>query len=112
MRVNVYAEEITQRVALVSKIIEGRAYVGVRFYLELPVSVGRSVVRGPFLHHEGDDDSSGVTFWGSSAVRAMLVKAIALIDEHAEEARRAGAASVEQVVTPQRRNDEYEERGR
>jgi hypothetical protein len=34
MRVNVYAEELTDRVEIVSKEIEGVAYTGVRFYPE------------------------------------------------------------------------------
>ena len=93
MRVNVYAEEMTDRVELVAKIIDGREYVAVRFYLELPVTVpeGRydgAVVskdrnfKGPFIHRPGDDDSAAVTFWGKHDLRPMLMKALNLLDQH------------------------------
>lgn len=39
MRVNVYAEEMTDRVEIVSKQIGQETFTGLRFYLELPVSV-------------------------------------------------------------------------
>ncbi len=39
MRVNVYAEEMTDRVEIISKEIEGQKFTGLRLYLELPVSV-------------------------------------------------------------------------
>jgi len=98
MRVNIYAEEMTERVELVEK----SGFVGVRFYLYLPVSQHRSApgshvdadvtqrahreevlqVRGPFIHHPGDDDSAAVTFWGKRDLRKALVKAIDLLDNH------------------------------
>lgn len=67
MRVNVYAEELTDRVEVIAKEVEGSILHGLRFYLELPVTVGEPGVeeRGPFLHRAGDDDSAAVTFWGS-----------------------------------------------
>ena len=40
MRVNVYAEEMTNRIEIVSKTIEGQQFTGLRLYLELPVTVG------------------------------------------------------------------------
>jgi hypothetical protein len=101
MRVNVYAEEMTDRVELVKKEIDGREYVAVRFYLELPVTVpaeehvacndeeGRITakvpqrnVKGPFVHRPGDDDSSAVTFWGKQDLRPVLLKALQLLDDH------------------------------
>lgn len=93
MRVNVYAEEITDRVELVSKTAEGVTFTGVRFYLELPVALatppaklgaqpGIAHLSGPFLHRQGDDDSSAVTFWGKRDLRDVLRKALALLDEH------------------------------
>lgn len=94
MRVNVYKEELTDRIEVITKLIDGHTCYGLRFYLELPVTVaGRYVaegetpkpsqVRGPFIHHEGDDDSSAVTFWGSySQMSTMLNKAIKVLDEH------------------------------
>lgn len=115
MRVNVYAEEMTDRLEIIAKEIDGRTFTGLRFYLELPVTdyeVGRfkcvecagtgwvggqggdpcghcgghktvpRQLRGPFHHHFGDDDSAAVTFWGKRDLRAVLRKALELLDEH------------------------------
>lgn len=123
MRVNVYAEELTDRIEIISKEIDGHRFTGLRFYLELPVTVGthpptepvrapenpgqenppsslthRSVdgtpevfpptngkaaqVQGPFMHRPGDDDSAAVTFWGKRDFRALLRKALAMLDAH------------------------------
>ena len=38
MRVNVYAEEMTDRVEIISKTIDGQKFTGLRLYLELPTS--------------------------------------------------------------------------
>jgi hypothetical protein len=90
MRVNVYAEEMTERVEIISKEVEGAQFTGVRFYLELPVSTPHpnpgfpQEVRGPFIHRPGDDDSAAVTFWGKRDLRTVLRKALALLDEHYE----------------------------
>jgi hypothetical protein len=82
MRVNVYAEEMTDRVEVVQK----GEFTGVRFWLELPVTsnvLGKDVqISGPFLHHPGDDDSAAVTFWGKRELRKALVKALELLDAH------------------------------
>lgn len=82
MRVNVYAEEITQRVELIEK----NGFTGIRFYLELPVTIptgtGVTIHKGPFQHHKGDDDSAAVTFWGKRDFRDVLRKALAILDEH------------------------------
>jgi hypothetical protein len=101
MRVNIYAEELTDRVEIIEKVVEGHTYTAVRFYLELPVTLPAEHViqdgcmgiqegvrparnvRGPFLHRPGDDDSSAVTFWGKRDLRKLLVKALALLDDHA-----------------------------
>jgi hypothetical protein len=89
MRVNVYAEEMTDRVEIVSKVIDGEEYTGVRFYLYLPATAPSSAglvsgtnIRGPFIHREGDDDSSAVTFWGKRGLRDVLAKAMVLLEEH------------------------------
>ena len=100
MRVNVYAEEITDRVEIISKEIDGEVYTGLRFYLELPVTlpehrklvdgcmglqectIPAKNVRGPFIHRPGDDDSSAVTFWGKQDLRIALRKALDLLDSH------------------------------
>jgi len=82
MRVNIYAEEMTDRVDLITKEIEGRTYTAIRFWLELPATVNGSQFKGPFMHHPGDDDSSAVTFWGKQDMRPMLAKALELLDNH------------------------------
>lgn len=91
MRVNIYAEEMTNRVEIIEKEIEGVVYTGVRFYLELPCTIptenpesgfkSTMNVRGPFMHRPGDDDSGAVTFWGKKDLRSILQKAITLLDQ-------------------------------
>jgi hypothetical protein len=102
MRVNIYAEELTNRVELITKTIDGREYVAVRFYMELPCTVpnrddfARQVptvnVRGPFMHRPGDDDSAAVTFWGKRDLREILLKAVDLIDGHYADRAATGGA--------------------
>lgn len=83
MRVNIYAEEMTDKVALIKKRIHGKDFVAVRFFLELPVTLhGGGEVKGPFMHRPGDDDSSAVTFWGKQDFRSVLRKALTLLDEY------------------------------
>ena len=82
MRVNVYAEEMTDRVEIIGKEIEGQQFTGLRIYLELPVTIPSGQLSGPFIHHPGDDDSAAVTFWGKRDLRPLLKKALALLDEH------------------------------
>ena len=83
MRVNVYAEEMTDRVEIISKEADGHNFTGLRFYLYLPVTTrGGGQIAGRFLHREGDDDSSAVTFWGKRDMRQLLRKALELLDEH------------------------------
>lgn len=82
MRVNVYAEEMTDRIEIISKEIDGHTFTGLRFYLELPATVGDKQYQGPFIHHPGDDDSSAVTFWGKRDLRDMLCKALLELNEH------------------------------
>ena len=95
MRVNIYAEEMTDRIEIISKEIDGHRFTGCRFYLELPVTLPATTqhitgtiehrtqqVRGPFIHRPGDDDSAAVTFWGKRDLRSVLRKALAVLDEH------------------------------
>jgi hypothetical protein len=93
MRVNVYAEEMTDRIEIVGKEIDGHTFTGLRIYLELPVTTGwvkqpddheprPTNISGPFLHRPGDDDSAAVTFWGKRDLRGVLRKAIAMLDDH------------------------------
>ena len=99
MRVNVYAEEMTDRIEIISKEIEGHKFTGLRLYLELPVTLqgtggAGQQVRGPFIHRPGDDDSSAVTFWGKRDLRHVLLKMLRELDEHygypADEEERIG----------------------
>jgi hypothetical protein len=110
MRVNIYAEEMTDRIEIIGKEIDGHTFTGLRLYLELPVTVGGhgqhrseegpsvypplngepAQVAGPFIHRPGDDDSSAVTFWGKRDLREVLRKALSMLDEHY--AKRDGGA--------------------
>jgi hypothetical protein len=91
MRVNVYAEEMTDRI----EIIEKGGFTGLRMYMYLPVTQNEAMgdgsgqytkkevqIRGPFIHHEGDDDSSAITFWGKQDLRVILGKALLLLNAH------------------------------
>lgn len=63
MRINVYNEELTNDVQIVTtRALEtGREYIGLRFYL----------LSHDALHHvPGDDDRSAVTFWIGDKARA------------------------------------------
>lgn len=86
MRVNVYAQEITNRLELVAATAEntGAKFIGIRFYLDSPDSLK------PPTHP--DDDSSAVTFWvrsGKLGYKAgdakpladLLRKAAMMLDE-------------------------------
>lgn len=83
MRVNIYAEEMTDRVEIIEKEIDGHRFTGCRFYLYLPVtdSNGKQLA-GPFIHRPGDDDSAAVTFWGKRDLRDVLRKALETLDKH------------------------------
>lgn len=72
MRINVYAEELTDRVEVITKKVDGKTFYGIRLYLYLPVTARHengdnyamdNQLRGPFIHREGDDDSAAITFW-------------------------------------------------
>ena len=88
MRVNIYAEEMTDRIEIIEKEVEGHKFTALRFYLELPctvTAVGNNPsynVSGPFIHRPGDDDSAAVTFWGKQDLRVMLLHALAALDKH------------------------------
>lgn len=82
MRVNIYAEEMTDRIEIIEKSTEDGDFTGLRFYLELPATVNGQQYQGPFMHRPDDDDSSAVTFWGKRDLRKVLVKAIEMLDDH------------------------------
>jgi len=86
---------MTERVEIISKVIDGQAFTGLRIYLELPVNLTAAqygintpvdenthFAKGPFIHRTGDDDSSAVTFWGKRDLRVVLRKALADLDAH------------------------------
>jgi hypothetical protein len=73
MRVNIYDEEITDRMELVEKNVEGVNYFGLRFYLELPATVNGILRRGPFIKMLGEDDTAAVTFWSTDKARLVLL---------------------------------------
>jgi len=87
MRVNVYAEETTDRIEIISKTINGTTFTGLRFYLELPATVRGIQYQGPFMHGVDDDDSAAVTFWGKKDMRDAFRKALVLLDDHYDSKR-------------------------
>lgn len=107
MRVNVYAEEMTDRIEIISKEIDGKEFTGLRLYLELPaayvvdektyglrpatIADDQQAVhyQAPFIHRPGDDDSSAVTFWGKQDLRVVLRKMLAELDAHYSKPRPA-----------------------
>jgi len=82
MRVNVYAEEMTSKIEIIAKNIDGQRFTGLRLYLELPATVNGKQHKGPFIHRPGDDDSSAVTFWGKRDLRKVLRKMLSELDKH------------------------------
>lgn len=93
MRVNIYAEEMTDKIEIITKTIEGQTFTGLRFYLELPLTANLEAVAngaepqhisGPFIHRPGDDDSAAVTFWGKRDLRKLLAKALDILHAHYE----------------------------
>ncbi len=96
MRVNIYAEEMTNRVEIIKKEIDGQVFTGLRIYLYLPVTTNlriggdgiphrteeSSEEQGPFIHREGDDDSAAITFWGKRDLREVLHIALDKLSEH------------------------------
>jgi len=82
MRVNIYAEEMTDRVEILEKTLHGIKFTGLRIYLYLPVTHGQIEIKGPFIHRKGDDDSSAITFWGKTDLREVLITALNKLNEH------------------------------
>lgn len=92
MRVNVYAEELTDRIEIIERKVNGNTFTGLRFYLELPVTTMPSgeQMRGPFLHGPSDDESAAVTLWEDKdrygqdrhTLEKLLMRALAALDEH------------------------------
>ncbi len=79
MRVNIYAEELTDRAEAITKEIGKQTFTGIRLFLELPVTVNGEQVSGPFMHRPDDEDSAAITLWDGGdceklrrALKAML----------------------------------------
>jgi hypothetical protein len=54
MRVNIYGEELTDKVELIKKAVDQKTFYGLRLYLK----------SHPDLHHSvSDNDESAVTLW-------------------------------------------------
>lgn len=94
MRVNIYAEEITDRIEVIEKETSEGVFTGLRFYLELPVTLRTDTgwleglnYRGPFMHSPGDDDSAAVTFWGKRELLPALKKAVEILETHYAKSR-------------------------
>lgn len=87
MRINVYAEELTDRVEVVEKTVNEKLFIGLRFYLELPVSTPSGTVRGPFQHGLDDDGSAAVTFWANDhrALSDLLSAGLLALGKHHRE---------------------------
>lgn len=83
MRINIYAEELTSDVEIIEKTTPDGTFTGVRFWLELPVTLPDGTqAQGRFIHKPGDDDSSAVTFWGKRKLKEALEKALKLLNEY------------------------------
>lgn len=83
MRVNIYAEEMSKDIEIISKTINGQEFLGLRFYLYLPVTDKNGNQRsGKFIHKPGDDDSAAVTFWGKRNLIPLLERALSELDMH------------------------------
>ena len=75
MRVNVYAEELTDEVQVVEKTTEDdQVFIGVRILLK----------SSDYLHHTPqDDDRSAVTIWGSrEKLKKVLAKLLLTLEEY------------------------------
>lgn len=67
MRINIYAEELTDEVEEVTKVVGDRTFYGIRVYLK----------SAPELHDtDDDDDRSAITFWGANlpVMTRLIVK--------------------------------------
>lgn len=70
-RVNVYGEELTDRIEIIEKEVEGNHFYGVRFWLKFP--------NQPWWIHrkvqgEEDDDSTAITIWGTMAMLEDILR--------------------------------------
>lgn len=88
MRINIYSQELTKEVTLVSKkaVDTGIVYHGVRMYLASP----------DILHHtKDDDDRSAITFWIPHAESFTPEDLVQVFQRMIGEVRRAKMIGVE-----------------
>ena len=74
MRVNIYSEELTEEIKVVSATtFDGKKYLGLRFFLESTYKLHSTL---------DDDDRSAVTFWFESIKGAelFLEKALSVLE--------------------------------
>ncbi len=64
MRINIYSEELTERIEKVKTEANGKTFYGVRFYLKSPTELHNS---------PEDDDTSAVTFWHDDEEALVLL---------------------------------------
>lgn len=83
MRINVYAEEISNDIEIIEKTTPDGDFTGLRMFMYLPVTLPNGEqAAGKFMHHPGDDDSAAITFWGKKDLRVLLRNALDKLDEH------------------------------
>jgi hypothetical protein len=82
MRINVYDEEQTGRIEVVENTVRGEQFVGLRFFLELPVTTPHGNIQGPFAPNPVSEETAAVTFWNRKDLRPMLRHALALLDQY------------------------------
>lgn len=120
MRVNVYAEEMTDEIQIVEKQTADGVFTGLRILLHLPVTVREAhplnaefpphvrQIKGPFMHHPNDDDSSAVTFWGKRDLIQVLRKALRRLEDHYDQnafSECAGNTKASQPATQPKTNE-------
>lgn len=83
MRVNIYAEEISNDIEIIEKTTPDGDFTGLRMFMYLPVTLPNGdQAAGKFMHHPGDDDSAAITFWGKKDLREVLRNALHKLDQH------------------------------
>lgn len=100
MRVNVYAEELTERIELITKVVpepgdpygvKDHTFYGLRFWLKFPNQPWWVHRKASSPAGVDDDDSSAITLWAPSreALQDLLMQALGvtqtdLLDEGRE----------------------------
>lgn len=86
MRINIYAEEITNDHELITAEANGNTFYGLRIFLK----------SAPELHNEpGDDDRTAITFWHTDPIN--LANLLRIAAATAEDLLRIATATAEGV---------------